>query len=475
MEWGWDNGRAFVGIFLIYALAWALSERRRAFPWKLVLGATAMQFGFALLLFGVPVIREVLFRANIIVDALESATRAGTGFVFGYVGDNRAASEIMTGDAPPLFFFQILPIVIVVAALSAMLWHWRILRWITKGFALVFRRLMGIGGATSLAVSANVFMGMTEAPVLVKPYLKGMTRSELFILMVSGFATIAGSVLIIYVTFLEPVIDQPLAQLLTASFMAAPAAVALALVMVPEKLESVERTHEPEFEYESTMDAFATGAADGLKIVLNIATMLIAALALLFLVNSLLQWLGAAASFSPWQTAQAIDFPAWASWLEAIAEWIACFVLWVIKALLMPFGLMDHWAGDEPLTIQVVLGWLFAPLMYLIGVPWEEAARSGSLMGIKTVLTEFVAFLQLAQVPDGEMTDRTRIITAHAICGFANFGSMGILIGGLTIIEPARRETFLQLAWKTLLAGTLATCLSGAVVGALPVDLFVRG
>lgn len=475
MEWGWDNGRAFVGIILIYALAWALSERRQAFPWKLVLGATALQFGFALVLFGVPFIRDILFKANIIVDALEDATRAGTGFVFGYVGDNQAASEIMTGDAPPLFFFQILPIVIVVAALSAMLWHWRLLRWITKGFALVFRRLMGIGGATSLAVSANVFMGMTEAPVLVKPYLKGMTRSELFILMVSGFATIAGSVLIIYVTFLEPVMDQPLAQLLTASFMAAPAAVALALVMVPEKTQSAERAHEPEFEYESTMDAFATGAADGLKIVLNIATMLIAALALLFLANSLLQWLGEAAVFSPWQTAQAIDLPGWAAWLEVMIERIAWVFLWILKAVLSPFALMDHWAGGEPLTLQVVLGWLFAPLMYLIGVPWEEAARSGALMGIKTVLTEFVAFLQLAEVPAGEMSDRTRIITAHAICGFANFGSMGILIGGLTIIEPARRETFLQLAWKTLLAGTLATCLSGAVVGALPVDLFVRG
>ncbi len=423
MEWGWDNARALIGIAAIYLLAWALSEQRRAFPWKLVLGATAMQFAFALLLFGVPVIRGVLFKANILVDALENATRAGTSFVFGYVGDNQAASQIMSGEAPPLFFFQILPIVIVVAALSAMLWHWRVLRWVTKGFALVFRRLMGIGGATSLAVSANVFMGMTEAPVLVKPYLKGMTRSELFILMVSGFATIAGSVLIIYVTFLEPVMDQPLAQLLTASFMAAPAAVAIALVMVPETTATEERAHEPDFKYESTMDAFATGAADGLKIVLNIATMLIAALALLYLVNQL---------------------------LSALPD-----------------------LAGAPLTIERLLGWLFAPVMYLIGVPWAEAARAGSLMGIKTVLTEFVAFLQLADIPAAEMTDRTRIITAHAICGFANFGSMGILIGGLTIIEPARRSTFLDLAWKTLLAGTLATCLSGAVVAVLPVDLFV--
>ena len=427
MEWGWDNARALIGMGVIFAIAWAISENRRAFPWKIVLGAVVLQFVFALLLFGVPFVRSALFSANVIVDALESATRAGTGFVFGYVGDNTAASDLMTGDAPPLFFFQILPIIIVVAALSAMLWHWHILRWITKGFALVFRRAMGLGGATSLAVSANVFMGMTEAPVLVKPYIKGMTRAELFILMTTGFATIAGSVLIIYSTFLESagVSFNPLAQLLTASIVAAPAAVALALVMVPESVPQKDRAHEPDFEYQSTMDAFATGASDGLKIVLNIATMLIAALALLFMANSLL-------------------------------------------------GLLPAVNG-APLSIERVLGWIFSPLMYMIGVPMEEAARSGSLMGVKTVLTEFVAFIQLAEVPADEMTDRTRIITAHAICGFANFGSMGILIGGLTIIEPARRDTFLQLAWKTLIAGTLATCLSGAVVGALPVDLFIRG
>ncbi len=430
VSWGWDNARALIGIALIYLLALAMSENRRAFPWKLVLGASVLQFAFALLLFGVEPVRETLFRANVIVDALEEATRQGTGFVFGYVGDNQAASEIMAGQAPPLFFFQILPIVIVVAALSAMLWHWGILRLVTRAFALLFARTMGLGGATSLAVSANVFMGMTEAPVLVKPYLKGMTRSELFVLMTAGFATIAGSVLIIYVNFLEPVMQplglDPLAQLLTASIMAAPAAVALALVIIPEATGVDARRHEPPAGlYRSTMDAFATGAADGLKIVLNIATMLIAALAILWLANALLQAL-----------------PTPEAWGEV--------------------------------TIQRLLGWVFAPLMYMIGVPWEEAARAGSLMGIKTVLTEFVAFLELAAIPAGDMDPRTRIITAHAICGFANFGSIGILIGGLTIIEPDRRETFLALAWKTLIAGTLATCLSGAVVGALPVELFVQ-
>lgn len=427
MEWGWDNARAFIGIAMIFGIAWGLSENKKAFPWKIVLGAVVLQFAFALILFGIPFVREGLFQANVVVQALEDATRAGTGFVFGYIGDNTSFATNPTtipGDQPPpLFFFQILPIVIVVASLSAILWHWHILRWVTRGFAFIFRKTMGLGGATSLAVSANVFMGMTEAPVLIKPYIKGMTRSELFILMTAGFSTIAGSVLIIYTNFLEGTMANPLAQLLTASIMAAPAAVALALVMVPESVEPTARTHEPDFEYESTMDAFATGASDGLKIVFNIATMLIAALALLYLVNVLL---GA--------------FPD---------------------------------LNGEPLSIQRILGWIFLPLMYMIGVPLEEAAKSGSLMGIKTVLTEFIAFLELGNVSEGELSDRSRMITAHAICGFANFGSIGILIGGLTIIEPQRRTTFLDLAWKTLLAGTFATCLSGAVVGVLPAALFL--
>jgi len=421
-EWGWDNARALLGILLIYGVCWVLSEKRKLFPFRLIIGATIMQFVFALILFGIPFVRAILFKANDVVDGLQNATRAGTSFVFGYVGDNVAAQQLMDGSPPPLFFFQILPIVIVVAALSAILWHWRILQWVTNGFAYIFQRAMGLGGATSLAVSANVFMGMTEAPVLIRPYIKGMTRSELLIMMTAGFVTIAGSVLVVYGAFLEGKMDNPLAQLLTASIMAAPAALAVALCLIPETTPATERMKEPDFSYSSTMDAFSTGASDGLKIVLNIATMLIAALALLWLVNAGL-------------------------------------------------GAFPDVAG-APLSIERILGWIFAPLMYMIGVPMGEAAQSGSLMGVKTVLTEFVAFLQLAEVPQDAMDPRTRIITAHAICGFANFGSMGILIGGLSIVEPARRDDFLALAWRTLLAGTLATCLSGAVVGALPYQLF---
>ena len=431
MEWGWDNARALLGIIVIFGIAFGLSENKRAFPWKIVLGAVAIQFGFALVLFGVPFIRDGLFAANNLVDGLIAATAAGTGFVFGPVLGTQAGWEGLTGQPGPIFAVHLLPLIIVVAALSAILWHWHVLRWITKGFASIFRRLLGLGGATSLAVSANVFMGMTEAPILIKPYIKQMTRSEIFILMTAGFATVAGSVLVLYGVFLRDVMPNALGQLLAASLIAAPAAVALALVMVPETVEEKQRAHEPDFEYESTMDAFATGASDGLKILANIITMLIAALALLFLVNLML-------------------------------------------GAIPPF--LTNEAGEPVrLSVQKILGWVFSPIMYMIGVPMGEAAQSGSLMGIKTVLTEFIAFLDLANIPADEMTPRTRMITAHAINGFANFGSIGILIGGLSIIEPARRTTFLELAWKTLIAGTLATCLSGAVVGALPAALFLGG
>lgn len=432
IEWGWDNARALLGIVVIYGICWLMSESKRKLPWRIILGATAIQVGFALLLYGVPPVRQGLQGAGVVVDQLQAAAKAGTDFVFGWVGNNDSANATLvtqidpaTGAPkflPPLFFFQILPLIIVVASLSAMLWHWHILRWVTKGFAFIFSRTMGIGGATSLAVSANVFMGMTEAPVLIKPYIPRMTRSEVFIVMTAGFATIAGSVLVIYVSFLAPVMSNPLPQLLTASLMAAPAAVAVALAIVPETVAISERASEPDFEYHSTMDAFATGASDGMKIVLNIATMLIAALALLYIVNAIL-------------------------------------------------GAFPDVAGAK-LSIQRILGWIFAPLMYMIGVPMQEAAKAGEIMGVKTVLTEFIAFDNLAHVSDVEMADRTRRIVANAICGFANFGSVGILIGGLTIIAPEKREVFLSLAWKTLIAGTFATCLSGAIVGLLPASLF---
>ena len=422
--WGWDNARAILGVFTMVGICWLLSENKRKFPWKIVLGSIAMMYFFTLLLFGVPIMRDALFELNSAIDVLVTATREGTKFVFGPVLGDQKAWEVLVGSPGPIFIFQLLPLIITIGSLSAILWHWGVLKIITKGFAFVFQRLMGISGPTSLSVAANIFMGQTEAPLLIKPYLKTMTRSELLIVMATGFATIAGSVLVVYVTLLQPVMPNVLSHLITVSITASPAAVALSMVLVPETVKSEDKPVESEFKYHSTMDAFATGATDGIAIIWNIATMLIAALALVFIANSVLGMVPAA------------------------------------------------WVGGAPLSLDRILGWLFAPLMYMAGVPWEEAAKSGAFVGVKTVFTEFVAFINLGNAPADALTDRTRLLTTYAICGFANFGSMGILIGGLSIMAPERRPDFLALAWKTLYAGTLATIMAAAVVGSLPYSLF---
>lgn len=423
MEYGWDNARAILGLFVITGIAWLLSENKKRFPWKIVLGATAMMYAFTLLLFGVPIIRAGLDSVNNGINVLIAATREGTAFVFGPVIGDQAKWEQLVGTPGPIFIFQLLPLIIVIGSLSAILWHWGILKVITNAFAFVFQRTMGMGGPTSLSVAANIFMGQTEAPLLIKPYLKVMTRSELLIVMATGFATIAGSVLVVYVTLLRDTLPAVAAHLITVSIIASPAAVALAMVMIPETEATSKSSGETDFKYHSTMDAFASGATDGIAIIWNIATMLIAALALVYIANALL-------------------------------------------------GAIPIDIGGQRLSLDMILGWLFAPLMYMAGVPMDEAAKAGTFVGQKTVFTEFVAFINLGGLPAGEMTERTRTIVTYAICGFANFGSMGILIGGLSIMAPERRPDFLSLAWKTLFSGTLATIMAAAVVASLPYSLF---
>ncbi len=427
MEWGWDNGRAVIGLFVITGIAWLLSENKRKFPWKIVIGAVVMMYAFTLLLFGVPIIRAGLDSVNSGINVLIAATREGTAFVFGPVIGDQAKWEQLVGAPGPIFIFQLLPLVIVIGSLSAILWHWGVLKIITNCFAFIFQRTMGMGGPTSLSVAANIFMGQTEAPLLIKPYLKVMTRSELLIVMATGFATIAGSVLVVYVTLLRDTLPAVAAHLITVSIIASPAAVALAMVMIPETETTSKSSGETDFKYHSTMDAFASGATDGIAIIWNIATMLIAALALVYIAN----------------------------------------------AVLGAIPITINWNGvDQRLSLDMILGWMFAPLMYMAGVPMGEAAQAGTFVGQKTVFTEFVAFINLGNLPADAMTERTRTIVTYAICGFANFGSMGILIGGLSIMCPERRADFLSLAWKTLFSGTLATIMASAVVASLPYGLF---
>jgi CNT family concentrative nucleoside transporter len=407
-----------LGICVIIALAWALSEDRRAFPWRTVIAGLMLQAALALLLLEVPVARAGLLALNGAVDALTSATRAGTSFVFGFIGGGPPPFAVTNPVGLVSFAFGILPLVIVISALAALLWHWRILPVIVKAFAFVLRKLMGIGGAVGLGAAATIFIGMVEAPLLIRPYLARLTRGELFVLMTVGLASVAGTVFFLYASILKDVVPGSLGHILTASMMSLPAAILIARVMIPE-LGGVETEAASDLKYRSSMDAVARGTEDGLKIYLQILAMLIVMVALVALADSVLK-------------------------------------------------LLPDVAG-APLSLERVFGWLFAPVVWLFGVPANEAATAGSLMGTKTILNELVAYLKLAALPKGALDPRSTLIMIYAMCGFANLGSAGILIAGMSALAPDRRDEIVPLAMRAILSGTMASGLTGAMIGLLPV------
>jgi CNT family concentrative nucleoside transporter len=311
----------------------------------------------------------------------------------------------------------------VISALSALLWHWKILKWITYGFGLLFQRTLGLGGASALAVAANVFLGMIESPIVIRAYLDKLTRSEIFLMMVVGLATVAGSTMVAYAAILAPVLPNAAGHVLVASIVSAPAGVLLARIMIPEKPgEGGEvADYRSALKYDSAIDAIVKGTSDGLMVVLNISAVLIVFVALVALVN------------------------------------------------IMVGGL---WLFDGPVSVERVLGWAFMPVAWLTGVEWSEAGVAGRLLGVKLTLTEFVAFIQLGQVPPEAMGERTRMLMTYALCGFANIGSVGITVTGLSVLMPERRQEVLGMVWKALAAGFLATVMTAAVVGALPMSVF---
>ena len=410
--------QSLLGIVAILALAWVLSENKRAFPFRTVISGLTLQFALALLLLKIPAARGVLFSLNGAVDALTSATRAGTSFVFGYVGGAAAPFTVADPKGMTSFAFQVLPLVIVISALAALLWHWRILPIIVRGFAWVLGRVLGIGGAVGLASAATVFFGMVEAPLLIKPYLPRLSRSELFVLCSVGLATIAGTVFVLYATILSPVIPGALGHILVASFMSLPGAILISRIMIPGH-EDTGTEAVADFQYRSSMDAITQGTEDGLKLWLGIVSMLIVIIALVALANIILGH------------------------------------LWPVMG--------------APLTIERVFGWLFAPVVWLYGIPWSEATTAGSLMGDKTVLNEFIAYLKLAALPHDALDPRSRLIMLYAMCGFANPGSVGIMIAGMGGMIPDRRAELVPLAMRALVSGTMASGLTGAIIGFLPV------
>jgi len=406
------------GLALFVALAWALSENRRAFSVRTVAVGLAAQIGLALLLLKLPASQGALLALNGVVDALTAATRAGTGLVFGYLGGGEAPFVTEAPQNSFILAFQALPLVLVMSALSALLWHWKVLGWVTRGFGYVLQKTMGIGGAVGLASAANAFVGMVEAPLLIRPYLERLTRSELFMTMTVGLATVSGTVLVLYASVIEPVVPGALGQILVASLVSLPAAILVARLMVPEEPFATPTgigDDVPFLEYQSSMDAVTRGTFEGLQLLLNIIAMLVVMVALVALVNILLA--------------------------------------------LLP----DLWGA--PLTLQRMLGWLFSPLVWAMGVPPGEMHVAGQLMGTKTILNELIAYLDLAGLPEGALSERSTLIMVYALCGFANFGSVGILIGGLTALVPSRRADIVTLGTRAIVSGTLATSMTGAVVG----------
>ena len=406
-----------IGLVGLIVFAWAISEQRRRFPWRMVVAGLVLQFALALLLTKLPVAQTPLTWIGNAVDALMRATQAGTSLVFGFLGGAPLPFEEQTPGGSFVFAFRSLPLVILISALSAVLYHFRVLPWVVQGFAWVLGKTLHISGAASFSTAANVFVGMVEAPLLVRPYLASMSRSELFVVMTAGMATIAGTVFALYATLLRDIIPDPAGHLLTASIISAPAAVVIAQVMLPPAGEEVEQRVELTRLYRSGLDALTTGTIDGLRLLAYIIGMLIVLIALVELAN-------------------------------------------IVLALVPD-------VDGGPLTLQRMLGWVLAPVAWALGIPWSEATTAGQLLGIKVVLNELVAFINMSALPAGSLSERSALIMAYSICGFANFGSIGIMVGGIGATVPERRLEIAQLGLKSIVAGTMATCMTGAVIALL--------
>jgi CNT family concentrative nucleoside transporter len=409
--------QAVVGYLLLLGLAWTLSSRRRAIPWRTVLGGIGLQLALALLIFRLPGARELFAAGNDALLAIAAATREGTTLVFGFLGGaSLPYAETVPGSSFVLAF-QALPVVLVMSALSAVLYHWRVLPWLVRGFSVLLERTLGVGGAVGMSTAANVFVGMVEAPLLIRPYLASVSRGEMFIILSGGMAGVAGTVMALYGSILGPVVPDALGHILAASFISAPAAIVFAVILVPPEGQATGQHLQLPPTDHSTMEAITRGTGEGATLLINIAAMLIVLVAMVSLTNQVL-------------------------------------------------GLLPT-VDAVPLSLQRLLGWLMAPFAWMAGIPWAESAVAGSLLGTKTVLNELIAYLDMARLSEDVLTPRSKVIMTYALCGFANLGSLGILLGGMCAIAPERRREIVQLGPWTLASGTLATLSCGSVVAML--------
>jgi len=397
--------QGLAGIAGLLLLAWLCSEDRKAVPWRAVWSGLALQLILALLLLKLPFAKDAFLALNDVLNALEKSTQAGTALVFGYLGGGPAPFAVTDANSTFILAFRALPIVLVMSALSALLYHWGVLPWIVRGISWLLERAMRVGGVVGLSTAANVFVGMVEAPLFVRPWLPRVSRGELFAIMVGGMASIAGTVLFLYASILGRIIPDAVAHLLIASIVSAPAALVIAFLMVPPAGEATGGRLEIKSDASGSMDALTQGTLGGAQLLVNIIAMLIVFVALVTLVN----------------------------------------------------------LSIAPYTLQGVLGWALAPVAWMAGVQWSEAQAAGQLLGTKTVLNELVAYIDMANMP--ALSERSRLLMTYALCGFANFGSLGIMIGGMSTMCPERRPEIVSLGLKSIVAGTLATCLTAATVG----------
>ena len=409
--------RGLIGIALLLGLAWALSEDRRARPgWRWMAGAMALQLVIAVVIVRVPPVWAAIGLANRAVTAIEQATRVGSSYMFGYLGGAPLPFALAPGNAPPVIIaFQILPLVIVFSALSALLWHWRVLSVIVRALSWALQRTLGVSGVVGLGAGATVFLGVVESPLVLRGYFARMQRSELFAVMVLTMATISGAILVLYAQTLAKTVPDAVGHMIAASLISLPAALLVARLMVPGGGDTAEDRDAPVLRYDSSLDAVIRGTMDGLQLFLAVIAVIITVFALVALVDQML------------------------------------------AALPLVEG--------APVTLRRALGWLFAPVMWLLGVPWEQAGAAGGLMGTKVILNEYVAYLDLAALPPGTLDPRSTLIVTYALCGVANLASIGLLVSTIATLCPERRAEVSALGFRSWIAGNCASAMTGAVIG----------
>tara|TARA_Y100000591_G_scaffold20739_1_gene15287 strand:+ start:813 stop:2054 length:1242 start_codon:yes stop_codon:yes gene_type:complete len=406
--------QSLIGIVGLILISLPFSESIQKIKVKFIIFALLIQISLAFLLLEIPFISSFFDVMSMAVESLRLSAIEGSSFVFGYLGGGDAPFEISNNQNLPIFAFTFLPMLIFLSALSALLWHWKILPLLIKLLAKLFERPLDAKGPIGLAATANIFLGQLEAPLLIKPYLNKMNQRDLLIIMTVGMSTIAGSVMVLYITWLDNKFSGVIGHFLTASILSVPAAIMFSNILIPSAQTELKTVKEDLKMYESSMDAISVGTKDGLNMFLSVIASLIVFLSLVALADFLL-------------------------------------------------AIFPNVYG-EPISLQRIAALIFAPIAWLMGIPFAEIIPAGNLLGTKTIFNELIAFNDLRELNTSILSERSQLIMLYGICGFANISSVGILLGGLSAICPDIRGTLLKIAFRALFAATLASCLTGTVV-----------